>query len=281
MKQLFLASLLFAGLAAAAQDSTQTQKKDTLKNKPQFKLSANYNSGLHYYGRTDSLRSSGFFPMAEFWITPKFYVNAAPIFVNNALQSFDYVGTVATIGYQKVTDKWITGAYVLKPFYEGDAQLVQSALKAQTGVNVSKLHKIVNVNAGVDARFTDGVDFGATAGIDHIVRLPLKSGGVVVLDPGFSVNAGTQRYSRTYTKKNNNGGLPLIPLPGNGNGPTTETREENQFKILSYEASVPLIYAKKKWMLIATPAYVLPQNLLPGERGNNLFYVTTTVKYTF
>ncbi|RYY98940.1 MAG: hypothetical protein EOO11_06520 [Chitinophagaceae bacterium] len=271
MKKHFLFALLLAGLAAGAQDST---------HKPQLKLSANYNSGLHYYGRTDSLRSSGFFPMAEFWVTPKFYVNAAPIFVNNAAQSFDYVGTVASIGYQNVTDKWITGVYALKPFYEGDAQLVQSALKAQTGVTVSKLNRVLNVNASVDARFSDAVDFGASAGVDHIVRLPLQAGGVLVLDPGFTVNAGTQRYSRTYSKKQN-GGLPLLPLPGNGNGGSTETRAENRFSILSYEASLPLIYARNKWMLIATPAYVLPQNLLPGERGDNLFYVTATVKYSF
>ena len=45
MKKLFLAAAMISGVAASAQsDSTRT--------KPQLKLSVNYNSNLHYYGRT-------------------------------------------------------------------------------------------------------------------------------------------------------------------------------------------------------------------------------------
>ena len=67
--------------AAGAQDSTKT--------KAQLKLSVNYNSALNYYGRVDSLKSSGVFPLLEFWATPNFYMNAAPLFGNNKVQSFE------------------------------------------------------------------------------------------------------------------------------------------------------------------------------------------------
>src|SRR4051812_40126990 len=82
-----------------------------------FKLGLNYNSGLNYYGRTDSLKSTGVFPLAEVWFTPKFYINAAPIFVNNQLQTMEYSGSVASIGYMSMSDKWISNLYLLKPFY--------------------------------------------------------------------------------------------------------------------------------------------------------------------
>jgi hypothetical protein len=98
-------SSLFISLVFFINCSGQTS--DTTKQKVQFKLSLNYNSSLNYYGRTDSLRSSGVFPMAELWFTPNFYINAAPIFVNNKVSNFDYAGTVASIGYQHVSDKWI------------------------------------------------------------------------------------------------------------------------------------------------------------------------------
>ena len=286
MKRILLVLTLFSAIETLAQaDSTNTQT-DTTKQKPKFKLSVNYNSNLHYYGRTDSLRSSGFFPLAELWITPKFYVNAAPIFVNNAVQSFDYAGTVATIGYQNVTEKWITGVYALKPFYEASSELVQSALKAQTGITISRLTKVINFNIGVDAKFSDNIDFGASAGLDRIIRFQNKDKSVLVFDPSIYVYGGTQRFSRTYTKKQNNG----LPLPiGNGNGQQQQVTENvNSFAILSYEASMPIIYAKNKWMLIATPAYVIPQNLLTvagrpdlSERGKNQFYGTVGLKYTF
>src|SRR6202165_6217368 len=113
-----LALLLLITQLLQAQDSTQ-------KTKPRFKLSINYNSGLNYYGRTDSLKSAGFFPLAEFWLNKDFYVNAAPVFVNNKAQSFDYAGTVTTAGYQHITARWITGVYVVKPFYKQSSALVQ------------------------------------------------------------------------------------------------------------------------------------------------------------
>src|SRR4030095_4307627 len=108
----------------------QAQTDTTENSKPQFKLSVNYNSNLHYYGRTDSLRSSGFFPLAELWFK-NFYVNAAPVFVNNVSTSFDYAGTVATAGYLLISDnkKWFNNFFVLIPFYAENSQLVQSSLK--------------------------------------------------------------------------------------------------------------------------------------------------------
>lgn len=257
-------------------------QSDSTKTKPQFKLSVNYNTRLNYYGRTDSLRSSGVFPMAELWLTPKFYVNAAPIFVNNPLQSFDYAGTVATVGYQNVGTKWITSVYLTKPFYKESSELVQSALQAQSGVSLTYQNKIVNINAGGDVKFSDKVDYGTTAGLDHIVRIETKNKGVVVIDPSVYAYAGTQNFQRTYYKKNNSGFL-LFPR---NNQQVTE--EVSRFNVLAYEATMPIIYAKGKVMLIATPSYIMPQNLITvpnrpdlSERGENMFYATLIAKYTF
>jgi hypothetical protein len=264
-----IASSLFA------QDSTSAEKK------AEFKLGLNYTSKLHYYGRIDSLESSGFFPMAELWFTPEFYVNAAPVFVNNKLQSFEYAGTVASVGYQHMTEKWLSNIYVLKPFYTEEAKLVQSALKAQTGISITNMNKFLNVTVGGDVKFSDNVDFGALAGLDHTFRIENQDNSVLVIDPSFYINAGTQQFSRSYTKKQNNG----ILLP-----PTNQQVTENvkEFNVLSYEASVPVVFAKNKWMAIFTPTYVIPQNLITypdrpdlSEYGKNLFTATLSLKYTF
>lgn len=276
--QKIISTLLLCGIFF----TTSAQTDSTQKVKPQFKLSLNYNTGLNYFGRTDSLKSNGFFPLAELWVTPNFYVNAAPIFVNNALQNFEYAGSVATVGYQKVTDKWITGVYLLKPFYKESSELVQSALKAQSGVNVSFLNKYINLNIGADAKFSDKVDFGATGGVDHLIRIQNKDNSVLVFDPAFYVYAGTQNFQRSYYKKNNTG---FLLFPGNDQ---LVTEEVSQFSILAYEATMPIVFAKNKWSFIATPSYIMPQNLLTvpnrpdlSERGENMFYATLTAKYTF
>jgi hypothetical protein len=257
------------------------QSDTIIKQKPQFKLSLNYNSALNYYGRTDDLRSSGFFPLAEFWFNKNFYISAAPVFVTNAVKSFDYAGTVGTVGYLKSTEKMITNLYLTKPFYEENTQLVQSALKAQTGLNLSFLNKFVNVTMGGDIKFSDEIDFGANAGLDHIIRKQLKNQAVFVFDPSAYIYAGTQNFTTTYYKKKTS--LPLFP--GNSEQ-VTET--DKKFDVLAYEFSAPLVYAKGKWMFMVTPSYILPQNLVAvpnhpelSESGKNMFYTTLTAKHTF
>ncbi|MFN2440268.1 MAG: hypothetical protein ABR503_13780 [Chitinophagaceae bacterium] len=276
MKKILFHILLFcaAYITNAQSDSTQSAR-------PQFKLSINYNSNLNYYGRTDSLRSSGVFPLAELWITPSFYVNAAPIFVNNKIQSFDYAGTVATIGYQTITDKWLRNLYVLKPFYEQSSQLVQSALKAQTGVSISRLNKIINVTLGADVKFSDKMDFGATAGLDHIIRIENKDKSIIVINPSVYAYSGTQQFSKTYTRKKSD----YLLFPGNSE---SVTENSSKFNILAYEFSMPIIFAKGEVQVLATPSYILPQNLITvanrpdlSEKGENMFYATLGIKYSF
>lgn len=269
-----LYTLTLVMMLVSASIVSMAQESDSTKTKAQFKLSVNYNSNLNYYGRVDSLKSSGVFPMAELWFTPKWYVNAAPIFVNNPVQKMQYAGTVATAGYMNVTDKWLTSLSVIKPFYTPEAQLVQSALKAQGSALVSKLNKVLNVSVGGDVKFSDKVDFGATAALDHIFRIENKDGSVVVLDPGFYTYAGTQQFSRTYIRKKGGGLL---------NPPTQQrvTETGTEFNILALEASMPIIFVKNKWQLIATPSYIMPRNLQASELGENTLYTTLTAKYTF
>lgn len=257
------------------------QTDTTEKQKLKFKIGINYNSGLNYYGRTDSLKSTGFFPLAELWLSKDVYINAAPVFVNNAIQSMEYAGTVTSLGYLHTTDKWITNLYVLKPFYKESSELVQSALKAQTGASFSRLNKVINFTFGGDLKFSDKIDVGATAGLDHLIRKELKNQSVLVIDPSVYAYAGTQNFTNTYYKKRPGN----ILFPG-----TTEQVNESvtKFNVLAYEFSVPVVYAKGKWMGLFTPSYILPQNLVTvagrpdlSERGENMFYATLGLKYTF
>jgi hypothetical protein len=276
MKRILPIALIFStSLVFAQNDSTQT------KQKPQFKLSLNYNSGLNYYGRTDSLKSTAFFPQAELWFTKDIYISAAPVFVHNSVQSMAYAGTVSTLGYLHVTDKWITSLYVLKPFYTKESKLVQSALQAQTGATLTHLNKTLNLTGGLDLKFSDKLDLGATVGLDHIIRKELANNSVLVIDPSFYMYGGTQNFSNTYNKKRSG----FLLLPG-----TTEqvTQSVKQFNLLAYEFSLPVIFSKDKWMVLLTPSYILPQNLVtvPGrpdlsEQGENTLYTTISLKRTF
>jgi hypothetical protein len=277
MKSIYILTLvvfLFTYLFTFAQTDTIDKDKITLK------LGINYNTGLNYFGRTDSLKSTGVFPLAELWLSKNVYLNAAPVFVNNAVQRMEYSGTVTSLGYLHSTDRWVTNLYFLKPFYKENSQLVQSALKAQAGMSFTMLNKVINLSVGGDAKWSDKIDFGATAGIDHLIRKQMTDQWVLVIDPSFYTYAGTQNFTTTYYKKN----AGFLVLPG-----SSEQVSENttKFNVLAYEFSVPVVYAKGNWMALLTPSYILPQNLVTvagrpdlSERGQNTFYATIGLKYT-
>lgn len=257
------------------QDSSSQKSAE----KPKFKLGVYYNSNLNYFGRTDSLRSSGVFPLAELWITKELYVNAAPIFVNNKAESFQYAGSVATLGYRftSQSNKAAGNLYFVKPFYQDNSQLVQSALKAQGAFTLTLLNKVLNITGGADVKFSNRTDLGATGGVDHIFRFQLDPKTVLVLDPSAYVYAGSQRFTETYYQ---NTGIPGINQ--------LVTKNTSRFNVLSYEISMPIVLGTGKLQLLAIPAYVLPQNLIVvqgrpdlSERGQNLFYATLGAKFNF
>ena len=274
----FVLLLLLTGLFLNGQETTIVEEKKAT----QFKISANYNTGLNYYGRVDSLKSSGFFPLAELWFNESFYINAAPVFVNNAAASFQYAGTVTSAGYQfNSKNKWLGNIYVLKPFYTESSELVQSALKAQTGMTLTWLNKYLNITGGADAKFSDKTDYGITAGVDHIFRHQINDKTVLVIDPSATINAGTQQFTKSYLKRNSG----FLFFPGNDQ---LVTESAQKFNILSYEFSAPVIVATGKLHLLFTPSYVIPQNLLTiegrpdlSERGENMFYATMGAKLSF
>jgi len=262
-------------ISQAQTDSTRAQADSTTKLK--FKIGLYYNSYLNYYGRTDNLHSSGFFPMAELWFKRKFYINAAPIFTNNSVSGTQYAGTVTTAGYLVNRKKSSTHIYLVKPIYKDNSQLVQSALKAQLAASFTKLTKVINFTMGADVKFSGSTDYGANAGLDHILRKQFPGKVVLVVDPSFYVYAGTQRYTQTRYEKNG-----FLFFPGIEKEITEEVKK---FNLLSYEASVPVIVAKGKWMLLATPSFVVPQNLVTipdrpdlSESGKAMFYLTAGVK---
>lgn len=278
MKKTHYSILLIAALLFSFFVSGQTEAQ---KEKAEVKFGVFYNSNLNYYGRTDSLKSSGFFPLAELWFNKSLYVNAAPVLINNAIQQFEYAGTVTTAGYRFGRDGKDAGnIYFVKPFYQDNSDLVQSALKAQVAGTYSRLNKIINVTVGGDIKFSDRVDYGVTGGLDHIFRFEPGSGFVIVVNPSAYFNAGTQQFTKTYYKQSS-----FLLFPGVEQQVTEDVKS---FNILSYEFSSLMIVAKGKFQLIFNPSYVIPQNLIKvegrpdlSERGENIFYTTVGAKIAF
>lgn len=273
---LVIASILGLPVIGNAQNDTSAPKKNV------FTAGVNYQSTLHYFGRTDSLRSSGLFPTIGFQLKEGFYVNSNIIFVNNNAASLSYNGSIVEGGFRFPQARNFSGNIFYTQFlYKDKSQLVQSALKSQTGMNMAYNNKIVNVNVGGDAKFSDRTDFGATAGLDHLfLYLIPNTKYAVAINPSIYAYAGTQNFTNTYYQKRkvNVLGIPI----GNQQQAVTET--STRFNILAYELSAPIVFVTGKFNVSITPSYVMPQNLVKvanrpdlSENGKNMFYVSAGV----
>jgi len=271
---LTIAIVLCMPFLGMAQNDTSAPKKNV------FTGGVNYQSRLHYFGRTDSLKSSGLFPTLGFQLKEGFYVNSNFIFVNNALSSLSYNGTIIEGGFRFPQTRNFSGNIFYSQFlYKNNSELVQSALKSQTGINLVYNNKIVNVNAGGDVKFSNKTDYGATAGLDHLfLYLIPNTKKAIAINPSAYAYAGTQNFTSTYYNKRNVLGLPI----GGQQEAITETT--TKFNILAYEFSAPIVFVAGKFNASFTPSYVMPQNLvkIPGrpdlsENGKNMFYFSAGV----
>jgi len=247
--------------------SAQTDSSNTSSRKNIFSANVIYQSALNYFGRVDSLHSAGFLPTIGFESKTGLYTQAAAIFVNNALQSLAYNGASVEAGYRFPESKYFSGNIFYSRFlYKNNSELVQSALKSQTGVNLVFKNKIVNLNAGGDLKFSDKTDIGVTLGLDHLFIIPFKSiKAAIAINPSAYAYAGTQNFTNSYIRKKNVLGIPVSQQ--------TIQEDVKQFDMLSYELSVPVVFVKGKFNATITPSYVMPQNLMPTESGKNLLYV--------
>jgi hypothetical protein len=266
---------LFVFFTSQAQNT-----EDSAKN--EFSASLNYQSTLHYFGRVDSLKSSGFFPSLGFKTKIGIYLNSTFIFTQNDASSLNYSGTVLEAGYRFPYSKNFSGNVYYNHFlYQAESGLAQSALKGQAGINTTYNNNIANVNVGGDVKFSNSeTDFGLTAGLDKLFLFNnVIENAVVAVNPTFYVYSGTHNYFQNVKKNNRGQGLGGI-LPST----STSLEQAKQFEILAYEISAPIIFAKGKFNAYISPAYVMPKNLVivsgrPDltERGSNMFYFTAGV----
>lgn len=280
LHRLFYLSLFIAitgSCVAQVGDSTRQAAKDTVaRKKTRLVLGFTYNSNMNYYGRTDSLVTAGVCPFIGISFKDGLYLNSTFVFIRNTAES-RYAATLLEGGYgfENKKETWAGNISVTQFFYQSGTGLIASVIKQDAAASITHLNKIVDITLGADVKFSNSTDPGAQAGLDHIIRFTrlLDKKDVLVLDPSAYVYAGTQHFIQTFYQQQH---FLLFPT-----GETQQTQNVDQFNVLAYEFSMPVVYAYRKFNLIVTPAYILPQNVSgPGVAGPSLFYVTATAKFT-
>jgi hypothetical protein len=236
---------------------------------------------LNFFGRTDSLQTGAVIPtvLVQF-DSIGIYASASSVFVKNSDIPFTYGATVLELGYKFGNKtKGLSGNVYGDKFFYKAKEIVQSALQWQAGLSLLYQNKIVNVTSTTNATFSNRTDYYASGGLNHPFKIK-KDKSTFLVTPTAVVNFGSQNFMYKTVKRNN---LLVVPVSQQQN---IEPRKE--FNLLSYEFSVPILLARKNLFFIATPSYIVPQNIIKvenrpdlSETGGNFFNLTFTVLYSF
>lgn len=250
--------------------SLAQQKADEGKN--QISIDVLYQTKMHYFGRTDSLESSGLLPSVGFQLKNGLYAQANIIFLQNQAIPLTYSGSTIEAGYRFKERKHFNGnVFYTQILYKDKSLLPQAALNAQTGINLTYKTSFIDFNFGSDLKFSNAhTDIGATFGMDHIFLFHKDNTHIAyAIAPSVYAYAGTQNFSKSYIQEKSFLGIPV--------GQQVLTQNFNVFNVLSYEMSIPLVVVIGKFNASVTPVYVLPQNILQGEKASNTFYLTAGI----
>ena len=275
---LALIGMMFLSKNTSAQSGEEPGSSGDKESSVSVTPRVDYISRLHYFGRTDNLKSSALVPTLTIKFGEGFYISSSAVFINNAKRSMDYSVISAGAGYKFGDESgWAGNIYANKYFYTGQKQ-VQSAQKADAGLVLSWLDKVIDINASAGVAFSNKADFFVSGGIDHAFRFADEK-NVFVIIPSVTANAGTQNYTYSYMVKRN---ILIVPVADE-----QLTKSARGFRLLSYEASVPMVYVRGRFSASLTPGYVLPQNLVTvagrpdlSEHASGLFYCNAGISFT-
>jgi hypothetical protein len=298
--------MLFFLCQATAQSSPPLEKDTAVATEKEsyFKLNVNYLSNAIYSGRKDSavvpyLRSSlGYYNKWGFYAD----AGASLLVSANDAKRIDLVTLEA--GYAFAVSKKLEGSVsASKFFYTDQSYAVQSELKGMAGADLGYDAGVVAINAGADLLFSTNTDIFTSLKLSHYFEMGPETRKWSIT-PSVEMNAGTQYYNQAYYK---NRKFSFATAPGTaggsastqgkghahssgsgtGNGAikTVVFNDTNQFTVLDYEMSLPVVYETRSWGLYATPTVALPvhaasyavDGVLQKEALSNSFFIEVGV----
>lgn len=215
-----------------------------------FRASASYLSNDVYFGRRDSVSIPYITPSIRYYNKSGIFLNADASYLPTE-KRID-AGTIGA-GYIFVANRLDGEISLNKYFFNNQSYNVKSEVKADAGAELGYDTGPIEITLSCIAGFSDATDFAADIGLEHTLSLLNDN---LEITPGFVINGGTQYYydayyrKRRYVKKRK--GIPDPHII------TAYTLDPGKFRILDYEASLPVEYDISKLRFSFTPVIVFP-----------------------
>jgi len=278
---IFILGCLFHYSSLRAQDSTADLKNqpDSLKHsdtvdiiarmdsllagfkkgfrKSYFKASLGYLSNNVYLGRKDSTAIPYIIPGLSYYHRSGLYAAAS-------------FGWLASDGYSRIDMGTIEAGYIFsagdydgaiiasKYFYNSQSTNIRAEIKSSVTLENGYDFGFMRPTLNGTLNFGSKTDILATFGVEHTYYL---FNDHLDLTPTVEGNAGTLNFYNNYYRKRRYTKTRKRLPPLSGVVTITGTViDPSEFRMLDWEASIPIIYHLKHFTISFTPVYVIPLN---------------------
>ncbi len=270
------------------------QKDSAASTTSYWQADITYLSNNVYLGRKDSLRLPYLTPSLTYFHKSGLYVSGGVSYLAASGSSridLSYIDA----GYSFSLNNFEGQVSATKYFYSSQSTNVNADVKA--GLDLYAAYDFGSIKPSAEATLNIGklTDYILTLGLEH----SFDAGDGFEITPSVFMNAGTQNAYNSYYNQRR---FAVRKKKARTRNPVSEINASVQnaaaFKILDYEASVPVSYKLQHFTFNVTPAVALPvhpaviQYTVKNGAGNsrsatyteslqNCFYWSAGITYTF
>ena len=241
-------------------DSLQqnSQNNDSIaptKKKSYLTAGISYLNDNVYLGRKDSVKIPYITPDIAYYFKSGFYMEGSLSYVSSSSQS--RIDAVAfSGGYAFTANNYSGDVTASKFFYSSQSTSVKSDVKSSLAYYNSYDFGFISPTVTATLNFGTKTDIAGEFGLEHTFSALNEN---LSITPTFVANASTQNYYSNYYKKRKYSikRKGKTPTPGIANV-SGIVENASTFKLLDYEASLPLEYETGKFTFSFTPVYAIP-----------------------
>lgn len=283
-----LAQPAYAQTVKAQKDSLYSPlAADSVQAERLWILGASWGNNSSFLGRNQSERLP-FYSTDLSYISKKgFWLSAIAYQVVNTTSFVDEVDLTAGWAFT-LSSRLDAALYYSKFFFSPESTLLKSttgnALSGHLGLDWNLVYSRLTTTAtfGGSTDFFLILDNSRSFGTGKL----LHKADSLVIEPKFSILAGTQHFVETHMTSSPAPDVSPIGLPGRpagpGGGGTTQTETTtSSFSVLNYEVSLPITYSINNLSLEVVPRYAIPVNQLEGSVQEPQLFVTASLYYIF
>jgi|KBSMisStandDraft_5_1062788.scaffolds.fasta_scaffold07151_6 hypothetical protein len=237
-------------------DSLKVEKPEPAEKKKSYlEASLGFQSDAVYLGRKDSSILPYYIPAVSYHLKSGLYFSAYVNYLKNDVSS--QIDLITLEGGYVISKENYEGQLTLSKFvYNSESTNVSSEIMASMGLQNSFDFGFIKPGFSLNFDFGTRTDYLGNVSLEHGFNC---FGNKLEMTPTVSMNAGTQHYYDNYYK--NKGYSNRKKDRQNGSSSVTGNLvDPSTFKILDYEASVPMSYTFKKLVINFTPVYAIPVN---------------------